>query len=163
MNNGVPANQQWVSITPTTSWPQQMLTPSGATVSPTRNNTGANVILPTTPVSTVYATQRWQRTPGKMNLNLITEEEVYRALMDSVSTAYYDLITDHMTNLTNYASGGNYSFSNWPTGQGPYGSLWPSNYWMMTTTSTPAVGTLFSPLGRLRWETLGAQVLLPLC
>ena len=151
MNNGVPANQQWVSIAP--SWPTEMQPGSSRTVTPTRGSgtPPVAVTLPTALPASVFATQRSERTPGKMNLNLITEEEIYRALLDSVETAYYDLIIDHLNldgsghpqgNLAFYASGGNYSIA---ISQ----NYWPVNYWFTTTTAIPGAGALFSALGQV--------------
>lgn len=124
MNNGVPANQQWVNITP--PWPAELTT---ALPSP---NPGRGSLTPTVPVpSTVTATQRAERTPGKINLNLITEEEVYRALLDSVETAYFDVLTDLPADQGAYEQNKNYAFS-------ISTSFWPVNYW----------DSLFTPLGK---------------
>lgn len=136
MNNGVPASQQWIGSN-IPSWP----------TIPAKSALNPNRVLadPTFPTGTVLATQRMDRAPGKINLNLITDEEVYKALIDSVETTYYDLITDHLKattgNLANYQSAGNYTVA-------VSSNFWPTNYWWTTTTSTPQPGALFSPLGQ---------------
>lgn len=131
MNNGLPANQQWVTISPP-GWPADL-----TTALPTPKPGRSSIISPTVPVvpANILATQRAERSPGKINLNLITDEEVYRSLIDSIETAYYDLITDHLHNTTGnkvaYESGGNYTVA-------VSSNYWPINYWT----------SLFTPLGQ---------------
>ncbi|MBX9653820.1 hypothetical protein K2Y11_09415 [bacterium] len=122
MNNGIPANQQWIDMT-VPSWPA---VPAATLLNPKRA-----AATPTLAATSVLATQRSERTPGKINLNLVTEEEVYRALLDSIETAYYDLVTDDASNQTAYATGGNYVLS-------VSSKYWPTNYW----------NALFTPLGQ---------------
>jgi hypothetical protein len=132
MNNGIPASQQWVEIDigATGAWPTEMVTPvPNSAVSPSRSATSGIPALAAAPTK-VLATRRAERTPGKINLNLITEEEVYRGLLDAIETAYYEYFTDYLTNRVGYESGGNYSVS-------LSMNYWPTNYW----------NSLFSPLG----------------
>jgi hypothetical protein len=83
------------------------------------------------PATGTLKSQREDRTPGKINLNTVTEEEVYKGLVDSVTAMYFDLM-EAVGMLNTFSSGGALTFN--PLEPRPY---WPTLY---------AAG-LFSPLG----------------
>lgn len=74
------------------------------------------------PSTGLLKTQREDRVAGKINLNTVTEEEVYKGLVDSVTAMYFDLM-EAVGMLNTFSSGGTLTFN--PLQPRPY---WPLLY-----------------------------------
>jgi hypothetical protein len=139
LSNGSKVGEQWV---------QDDLSAAPNVVPPFVGLSGSQPVL---------RTNRQDRVAGKINLNTITEEEVYKGLIDSVSAMYFDP-AEYVTLVTNYRT----------NSRGPSAitagmtAYWPSLYWEGLFTalgqyplSNPNTGETVDMLGDVvPWRSL---------